>query len=400
MTAWEVMGYARAVTTLPANFTLLQVTPELETGGAEQTTIDVAQAVIAAGGKALVAARGGRMTARLEADGGHLARMPVQSKNPLVMLGNAARLVDLIRREKVSLVHARSRAPAFSALWAAHATGVPFIATYHGVYHANNGLKRWYNAVMTRGDLVIANSDFTRDHILAEHGLDPARVITIPRGVDLTRFDPDKVPVERVDALRAAWGLPTNRGKLVFLLGGRLTRIKGHLSIIAAAAMMRAAGREDFVIVFAGDDQGRTEFREEILTAIASAGLANVVKVVGHCDDMPAAFLACDVALLPTTKPESFGRAAVEPQVMERPVIVSDHGGATETVVEGETGWRAPPGDVAAWARVMTAAIDLGAGRRRAIGQVAASRARRLYSVDAMCDATLEVYARVLEARA
>ncbi len=382
---------------LPPDFTLLQVTPELETGGAEQTTIDVARAVIEAGGRALVAARGGRMVSRLEEDGGRLAQMPVQSKNPLVMLGNAARLIDLIRREKVSLVHARSRAPAHSALWAAHTTGVPFVATYHGVYNARSRPKRWYNAVMTRGDLVIANSDYTRDHILAEHGVDPARVVTIPRGVDLRRFDPRKVDLARVETLRAAWRLPADR--LVFLLAGRLTRIKGQLSIVEAAARMRAAGREDFVVVFAGDDQGRTGYREEILTAIADAGVTDVVKVVGHCDDMPAAFMACDIALLPTLKPESFGRAAVEPQVMERPVIVSDHGGARETVLEGETGWRVAPGDVEAWARAMTYAIECGGVRRRAMGQYAASRARRLYSVDAMCEATLDVYARVLEGR-
>ncbi len=388
------------VSNLPPDFTLLQVTPELETGGAEQTTIDIAQAVITAGGKALVASRGGRMTSRLQADGGRLIEMPVQSKNPLVILGNAARLIDVIRSEKVSLVHARSRAPAFSALWAAHATGVPFIATYHGVYNAHNGLKRWYNAVMTRGDLVIANSDYTRDHVLAQHHLDPDKIVTIPRGVDLTRFDPRKVPATRVSALRKAWGLPKAGAKVVFVLGGRLTRIKGHLSIIAAAATMKAAGREDFVIVFAGDDQGRTDYRAEILTAIADAGLTDVVKVVGHCDDMPAAFRLADVALLPTLKPESFGRAAVEPQVMERPVIVSAHGGAVETVVEGETGWKVAPGDVEAWATAMTTAIDVGAARRKAMGEVAAERARRLYSVDAMCGATLAVYARVLEARA
>ena len=387
------------MSTLPPDFTLLQVTPELETGGAEQTTIDVAQAVIAAGGKALVATRGGRMVARLEADGGRLAQMPVQSKNPLVMLGNAARLIDLIRKEKVSLVHARSRAPAFSALWAAHATGVPFVATYHGIYKAGNGLKRWYNAVMTKGDLVIANSEYTRDHLLAEHAIDPARVVTIPRGVDLTRFDPRKIAPGRVEALRAAWGLPANDPRVVFVLGGRLSPIKGHLMIVEAARLMREAGREDFVIVFAGDDQGRTDYRDAILAAVAAAGLTDAVKVVGHCDDMPAAFLVCDIALLPTLKPESFGRAAVEPQIMERPVIVSDHGGAVETVVEGETGWKVPPGDAPAWAEAMEAAIDAGGVRRRAMGQFAASRARRLYSVDAMCDATLEVYARVLEGR-
>lgn len=393
------MRYAEAVT-LPPDFTLLQVVPELETGGAEQTTIDVAHAVVRAGGKALVATRGGRMTTRLEADGGRLAQMPVQTKNPLVMLGNAARLVDLIRKEKVSIVHARSRAPAFSALWAAQATGTPFVATYHGVYNAKTQLKRWYNAVMTRGDLVIANSNYTRDHVLAEHKLDPAKIVSIPRGVDLERFNPSWVTPDRVEALRTAWGIESADRRIRLLLAGRLTRIKGHLMIVEAAAQMKAQGHADFLIIFAGDDQGRTDYRLEIEAAIAQQGLADQIKVVGHCDDMPAAYQVCDIAMLPTTKPESFGRTAVEPQVMGKPVLASDHGGTTETVLSGETGWLVKVDDAAAWATAMIRAIDIGPGRLAAMGQVAANRARRLYSVDAMCEATLAAYARVLEARA
>ncbi len=383
---------------LPPDFTLLQVVPELETGGAEQTTIDVAQAVVRGGGKALVATRGGRMAARLESDGGRLAQMPVQSKNPLVMLGNAARLVDLIRRERVSLVHARSRAPAFSALWAAQATKTPFVATYHGVYRARSSLKRWYNAVMTRGDLVIANSDYTRDHVLAEHRIDPARIVSIPRGVDLDRFNPSWVTPERVQALREAWGIAERETRLKFLLAGRLTRIKGHLTVIEAAAKLRAEGR-DFLIIFAGDDQGRTGYREELENAIAVAGLRDQVRLVGHCDDMPAAYLAAEVAMLPSTQPESFGRTAVEPQVMGRPVLASDHGGTAETVVHGETGWLVKAGDADAWAAAIGRTLDAGRARLSAMGQAAANRARQLYSVDAMCEATLDAYARVLAAR-
>ena len=383
---------------LPPDFTLLQVVPELETGGAEQTTLDVARAVIAAGGKALVATRGGRMTARLESDGARLAQMPVQSKNPLVMLGNAARLVDLIRSERVSLVHARSRAPAFAALWAARTTNTPFVATYHGVYKAKSGLKRWYNAVMTRGDLVIANSDYTRDHILAEHAVDPGKVISIPRGVDLDRFNPSWVTPDRIEALRAGWGLPANDRRTTFLLAGRLTRIKGHLTIIEAAARMKGQGREDFLILFAGDDQGRTGYGEELASAVTAAGLGDQIRIVGHCDDMPAAYLLADVAILPTTVPESFGRAAVEPQVMGRPVIASNHGGTTETVSDGNSGWLVAPGEPIAWANAMSRAIDIGPGRRSEMGQVGMNRARQLYRVDAMCAATLEAYERVLAA--
>ena len=385
--------------TLPPDFTLLQVVPELETGGAEQTTIDGANAVERAGGKALVATRGGRMAARLEADGGRLAQMPVQTKNPLVMLGNAARLVDLIRKEKVSIVHARSRAPAFSALWAAQATRTPFVATYHGVYGAKNSVKRWYNAVMTRGDLVIANSDYTRDHVLAEHKLDPDKIVSIPRGIDLERFNPSWVTPERVQALREAWGVEARDRRVKLLLAGRLTRIKGHLLIIEAARRMREDGIEDFLILFAGDDQGRTGYREEVEAAIVAAGLSEHVRLVGHCDDMPAAYQICDIAMLPTTKPESFGRTAVEPQVMGKPVLASDHGGTTETVVSGETGWLVKVDDPDAWAQAMTKAIDMGPPRLAAMGQAAANRARRLYSVDAMCEATLAAYAQVLAAR-
>jgi len=385
---------------LPPDFTLLQVVPELETGGAELSALEIARAVTRAGGRALVASRGGRMVARLEADGGELVEMPAHSKNPLVILGNAARLVDLIKREKVSLVHARSRAPAFSALWAAQATGTPFVATYHGIYKAKSGLKRWYNAVMTRGDLVIANSDYTRAHVIAEHRIDPAKVVAIPRGVDLDRFDPRHVTPERVDALRQAWAIAPNDGRTKILLAGRLTRIKGQLTIVEAAARLKAQGRDDFLILFAGDDQGRAEYREELAAAIANAGLQEAIRIVGHCDDMPAAFLLCDLAILPTTVPESFGRAAVEPQAMGRPVIAAAHGGTLETVVAGETGWLAPPGEAEAWAAAMAQAIDLGHAGRQRMGQAAMNRARSLYRVEAMCEATLTAYERVLEARA
>jgi len=388
------------VVALPPDFTLLQVVPELETGGAEQTTLDVARAVIAAGGQALVATRGGRMTARLQSDGARLAQMPVQSKNPLVMLGNAARLVDLIRHEKVSLVHARSRAPAFSALSAAQFTKTPFVATYHGVYKAQSGLKRWYNAVMTRGDLVIANSDYTRDHVLAEHHLDPAKVVSIPRGIDLDRFNPSWVTPDRVAALRQSWGIEDADVRTKFLLAGRLTRIKGHQTIIEAAAMLKSQGRTDFLVIFAGDDQGRTGYGEELAAAIAEAGLANQLRIVGHCNDMPAAYLLADVAILPTVVPESFGRAAVEPQAMGRPVIASNHGGTTETVADGVTGWLAPPANAGAWAMAMARAIELGLTKRAEMGQAGINRTRQLYRVDAMCAATLAAYERVLEARA
>jgi glycosyltransferase involved in cell wall biosynthesis len=384
------------VSDLPPDFTLLQVVPRLETGGAEQTTLDVAAAVRAAGGRALVASMGGRMESTLLASGAELERMTVHSKNPLTVLGNALRLAGLIRRRKVSLVHVRSRAPAFSAVLAARMTGVPVIATYHGVYNAKSGLKRWYNGVMTRGEVVIANSEFTRRHVIAQHQVDPDKVVAIPRGVDIARFDPAAVSDERKAAFAADWRLEPEDHRVKILLAGRLTRWKGQTLAIAAAARLKAQGVTDFLLILAGDSQGRSGYLAELEAAIAGAGLGDNVRIVGHCADMPAAYALCGLAIAPSLDPEAFGRTAVEPQAMGLPVIAADHGATRETVVPGQTGWLVKPGDAEAWAEALQAAIALGPEGRARMGRAAAERARRLYSVEAMCAATLAVYARVL----
>jgi glycosyltransferase involved in cell wall biosynthesis len=387
---------------LPPNFTLLQVTPELDTGGVEQTTVDIARAVVEAGGRALVASRGGRMEPALAAAGGELVRLPAHSKNPFVVASNARRLEALIRREGVHVVHARSRAPAFSALAAARRTGRPFVATYHGVYTAKNPLKRWYNAVMTRGDLVIANSEYTRAHVVAEHGVEPGKVVAIPRGVDLARFDPDRVTPGRAAALRRSWGLAETDPRPTFLLAGRLTRWKGQAFVVAAldrafpAGMRAKCARFEPVLILAGDDQGREAFRAE-LERLASP-LGDRVRLVGHCDDMPPAYLAVDVALAPSLDPEAFGRTAVEPQAMGRPVLAADHGATAETVEHGVTGCGSrpatrTPGPSPARSRLLVAE------RRAVMGAAGRERVRRLFSLERMQADTLAVYARVLEGR-
>lgn len=375
------------------NLTLLQVVPELETGGAEQTTVDVAAAVVAAGGRALVASRGGRMAEALARAGGELVAMPVHSKNPLIILANTERLERLIRREGVDVVHVRSRAPAFSALTAARRAGAATVATYHGVYNARSPWKRWYNGVMTRGDLVIANSEYTRAHLVREHKVDAARVVAIPRGVDLARFDPDAVSVERTAAVRTQFGLPPFEPRPVFLLAGRLTRWKGQRLAIDALA----ASGVDAVLVLAGDAQGREDYVEELHAAAAPLG--DRVRLAGHCADMPAAYLACDVALAPSLEPEAFGRTAVEPQAMGRPVLAADHGATAETVEEGVTGSRVLPGDVQAWAEALRRAAAWTPERREEMGAAGRARVAERFSVERMTQATLAAYARLLDER-
>ena len=389
------------VTDFPADFTLLQVVPALETGGVEQTTLDVAAAVVRAGGRALVASAGGRLEIGLVEQGGQSVRIPLDSKNPLTMAANAARLRDLIRRERVSVVHVRSRAPAFSAIWAARRAGVPVVTTYHGIYSGGSAPKRWYNGVMTRGDLTIANSEFTREHLIREHRVDPGRVVTIPRGVDLQRFDPAAVGPDRLAALRGLWGIKPDERRLIILLAGRLTTWKGQGLMIDALARLRSeTGRDEALLILAGDDQGRSGYTKQLRGLIDDNDLADAVRIVGHVSDMPAAYLVADAAVAPSfPKPEAFGRTAVEPQAMGRPVLASDHGAVRETIVDGQTGWRVKPGDVEAWTQALKTLIEIGPKRRADMKEAGRARAQALYSVDRMTDLTLETYRRVLAER-
>ena len=382
---------------LPRDFVLLQVVPELNAGGVERTALDVSRAVVERGGTSLIVSAGGRLEDELATQGGELIRLPVQSKNPLTIAANLFRLRKLIDQRKVSLVHVRSRAPALSAIPAARLAGVPALTTYHGVYNARSAAKRWYNGVMTRGRHVIANSDFTRRHVLETYGLDPRLVTAVARGTDLTRFDPEAVSAERVAAARAFFGLGPTETRTVFLLAGRLTRWKGQLLAVEAARRLKETGRADFLLIMVGDDQGRIAYRAEIERALAAANLDECAAVAGHFTDMPAAWMAADVGLVPSLDPEAFGRTAVEPQLMGRPVVVSAHGAPVDTVIDDETGWLFRPGDAEDLARRMAQALDAGTARRHAMGQTGMARARELYSIQAMLDGTFGVYAQVLE---
>ena len=379
---------------------MLQVAPALDAGGVEQTTLDMARAITRAGGVALVASAGGRLEGELAARGGELVRLPLDRKSPVTLLANAFRLERLIRARGVQVVHARSRAPAWSALLAARRTGAAFVTTYHGVYNARSGLKRAYNRVMAMGDVVIANSAFTAAHLLAEHrGVDTGKVVAIPRGVDLERFSPLRVTPDRVAAVRAAWGLAADDRRPVILLAARLTAWKGQGLLIEALARLGATDTPP-VLVLAGDDQGRTAYTEGLRQAAAQAGLAERVRIVGHCADMPAAYLAADIACAPSLEPEAFGRTAVEPQAMGRPVLAADHGAVRETVADGITGWRVAPGDADAWAAALVRALTATPAQRTVMGEAGRARVAQLYSLEAMTQATLQVYARLLAERA
>jgi glycosyltransferase involved in cell wall biosynthesis len=347
--------------------------------------------VAEAEGVALVASAGGPMVHSVQRAGGRHFSLPLMSKDPYVIWRNAVRLAALIRAENVSLVHARSRAPAWSAWLACKRTGAHFVTTYHGVYGEDLPFKRHYNAVMAKGEIVIAASAYVAREVRRRHGIDPARIRIIPRGVDPAVFDPDQVSPDRI--ARVAQTLRAPDGMLTVVMPGRLTAWKGQSVLLRAIARLP---RRDVCCVLVGSDQGRTKYSKELERLSETLGIADRVRIVGHVEDIPAALMLSDVVVHASTRPEAFGRVVIEAQAMGRPVIATDQGGPGETVAHGDTGWLTKPGDPDALADALQAALSMDAEDRMALGRRARASVLRGYTVRAMGDATLDVYEAVL----
>ncbi len=378
--------------------TILQVIPALDAGGAERTTIEIAAALREAGATALVASAGGRMERELKAAGGELISLPtIGSKSPVDLVSNALKLSRLMLERRVDLVHARSRAPAWSALWAARQTGRKFVTTYHGIYTARTPLKRAYNSVMARGDAVIANSEYTASHVSQSHPWATDRIVAIPRGVDIEAFSPAAVSEERRKAIAEAWRVQP--GETVILLPARLTGWKGHRDAISAAARLTKLGdgpKTPWRMIFAGDAQGRAAYEEELTESISRSGLGERVTLVGHCADMPAAFAVADIVIAPSREPEAFGRVAAEAGAMGRPVVGSNIGGQREIIVDGVTGLLIPPEDPAGLANALSKLLAMSPEARAAMGASASVRVREKFTAAALQKATLAVYDRLI----
>ena len=371
---------------------VLQIVPSLVTGGVERGTVDMAKAIVQAGWKAVVASEGGPMVRELTRGGAEHVVLPLASKNPWVIHRNIKRLEALIKEVGADIVHARSRAPAWSAKIAAANCGAHFVTTFHGTYTLGGyGLKRMYNSVMASGERVIAISHFISEHIQRLYGVAPDRIRVIHRGIDMNIFNPANVSQERIIALAQKWRLPD--GYKVIMLPGRLTRWKGQKVLIEALSLL---GRHDIRCLLVGSDQGRTGYRKELTDMIAAHDIADVVHIVDECNDMPAAYMLTDVAISASTDPEAFGRVVVEAQAMGRPVIVSDHGAPRETVIPDETGWLVEQGNAMALAQALKHFLSLSEQDRFAMANTAKSFVRQHFTREKMCADTLDVYREVL----
>ncbi len=379
--------------------TILQVVPRLGSGGAERTTLEIASAIVEAGGTALVATHGGRLENDIERAGGVVIHAPVHRKDPMSIVANAGLLARIIKEHGVDLVHARSRAPAWSAAMAAQRTGIALVTTFHGAHAADNPVKRWYNSSLVKGDAVIANSRFTGERIRQDYSIAPDRLKVIPRGADLAVFNHAAVSEARIRQLSEEWDSGAPDGCIRFLFPARLTPWKGQMLAIDAAAHLKSevnAGKTPpFRLVLCGGAQGEEKFQSALRAQIEKRGVRDMVQLVGECADMPAAIAWSDAVIAPSLRAEPFGRVAVEAGAMGKPVIAANHGGFAETVIDEETGLLFEPGSTKALAAAMSRLAGDRAERVR-LGDAAAARVRAVYSKDAMCDATLNVYNEIL----
>ena len=368
---------------------VLQILPSLNGGGVERGTIEVAKALKSNGYESIVCSSGGFLTKDLQRIKVEHITLPVSTKNPFKIWQNSKILAKIIREKGIDIIHARSRAPAWSAYFAAKKTGIKFLTTFHGTYSMGPcKLKKPYNSIMTKGDLVIAVSDYIANLIKKDYQVSEQKIRVIHRGVDTDIFDATKVSKTRIISLSKKWNLPD--GATIIMLPCRLSRWKGHHLMLEALSRLKE--REDLYCIFVGSIQGKDSFRKEIEHYASSLGLGGKVRMISYCDDMPAAYMLADIVVSASTKPEAFGRTIVEAQAMGKIVIAADEGGACETIKNGLTGFLFKSKDSDSLADVLERVLDMSEREKEVLTQTAVNCAATDFSTRAMCAKTLKIY--------
>ena len=371
---------------------ILQVLPRLESGGVERGTVEITQATVKSGFKSFVASSGGPLVHKITRAGGTHLELPLASKNPFVIYRNATLLYRHIKNHDIKVIHARSRAPAWSAYYAAKWANIPFLTTFHGIYGDESHFKRLYNKVMVKGKLVIAVSQFVQQHIIQNYKIDPSKIRLIPRGVDFSLFDEKLVGPQRVAQLIKEWRLPEESVPIIFC-PGRISRIKGQHLLIEALSHIKHL---NFICIIAGTDAGHEHYREEVEELTRSHGLEGKVRFAGSTGFMTEAYTLSQLVVVPSIKPESFGRVAIEAQAMGKLVVATDHGGARETIIPNETGYLVPNDQPKIMSEAIAYALSLDAETAKAMGEYAKKYVRENFTSQKMQDKTIAVYHELL----
>lgn len=372
--------------------TVLQIVPSLVSGGVERGTLDVAKCLVSNDFRSIVISSGGALVSSLKECGSEHIKLKVSSKNPLAILKNYKNISRILREEKVDIIHARSRAPAWSAYMAARNTNTRFVTTFHGIYNFSTAFKKFYNSIMVRGERVIAVSEFVKRHILENYSTNPDNIRVINRGVDYNYFDPSNFSLDIAEKLREKYHI--SQPYPIILFPARMTSWKGHMALIDALNKIRD---QDFCCLIVGDLSKHPNFNKRVCDRIAELKLQSKVKIFGPESDMMSLYGFSDIVISASIEPEAFGRVVVEAQSMEKLVIATNIGGAAETIDDENTGFHVRPSDASELAEKIRYCLTiLGTSKAQNIAKNARESAIKNFSLDLMLSKTLDLYKELL----
>ena len=383
---------------MTSNLKVLQVIPKLGYGGAETGCFDIAHYLTENDCESFIVTSGGELLKFVDKKKVKIIRLPVQSKNPLLILINSIALVGIILFNNISIVHARSRAPAWSCWFATKITGRKFVTTFHGTYNFNNSFKKFYNSVMVRSNLIIAGSNFIFSHIKENYLKyldDKKKLLVIFRGINVDYFDPTTKLDSDEKKLLKKWEI--EKDKKIILLPGRLTEWKGQEIFIEAINLVNTElGYEAFYAVILGSDQGRDLYKKKLIRLSEQYRMINQVRFVDHCKDMALAYQVSDIVVSASIEPEAFGRVSVEAQSMEKPIIASNIGGSNETVVDEKTGFLFESNNAKSLSQKILKTLSMNETSLKLIGVEGRKNIVQKFNVEKMCFSTYSEYKRIL----
>ena len=381
------------------SFKVLQVIPKLGYGGAETGCYDIAHYLAEKNCKSYIITSGGPLLKFIRKEKVRVFKLPVQSKNPLLILINTIFISLIIIFLRIDVVHARSRAPAWSCFLSCLITRAKFVTTFHGVYNFSNKIKKFYNSVMVRSNLIIAGSNFVFNHIHKNYGklITPQkRLLVIFRGINTEYFDNSNITNEKVKSFKSFVNFNTEKFKI--LLPGRLTRWKGQEMFIESLKILKTKhGKENFQAIILGSHQGRTVYFKKLVSMIEKYNLKNNIFFLQHAREMPVAYYISDVVVSSSIEPEAFGRISVEAQAMRRPILASDHGGSKETIVNGKSGFLFENEKPEALAENLNKLMEMDKDKLQSIGNEGRKNILKKFDVEQMCYSTFLEYKKLIK---
>ena len=379
------------------NKRILQIIPNMEIGGAERTVLEITSFLKDTEFSSFVLTSGGKLIGELEKENIEVIKLKIDKKNPYSIIKNFFLFIKIFREKKIDLVHVRSRAPAWSAIFAAKKIGIPVLTTWHGHVSNSSFIKKIYNSIMLKGDAVIANSAYTAERISKIYNIDLNKIDIISRGVNVESFEGSKFSNTEISNMKKIWSVDDN--KIIILFPARLTRWKGHLVTIEAINLLKKEKFFDQVIfLFAGEKAGAENYIKKLNSIITKFKLQENIKLVERIENMPLAYHASDVVLSPSIEPEPFGRIPIEAQAAGKTIIASDHGAVKDTIKNGNnfTGFKVKPNDPQALSIAIKQSIIMDKKDLTKMHERAISNVKNNFSLENMCKKTLEVYKRLL----